>query len=105
MNIVSSTSNQAIDDCLAAYQACMSTAMRDASSEDGEHFSLMMSCAEACRVTAHFIVIGSSHHRHLCAECAEICENTAADCQRIGDMDECVEACRMAAESCRVLIH
>lgn len=65
------------------------------------HFTLMMSCAEICRMAAHFMLIGSPHHRHVCAECAEICEQCAADCERLGDMEACVEACRKCAASCR----
>jgi hypothetical protein len=58
-------------------------------------------CAEICRTAAHFMLIGSRHHKHTCAECAEICEECARDCERLEGMQECVEACRRCAESCR----
>jgi len=95
-----------IDACLSSYETVLSTAMGHCLNAGGEHtepehFTLMMSCAEICRVSAHFMIIGSSHHKHLCAECAEICEQCAADCARVGEMDECVAACRRCAESCR----
>ena len=94
-----------IDACLSSYQTCLSTAMThglDVGGEHGEreHFTLMMACAEICRVTAHFLLIGSAHHRHLCAECAEICAQCAADCERLGDMEACVAACRRCADHC-----
>jgi hypothetical protein len=61
----------------------------------------MMACAEICRTSAHFMLINSPHHKHTCGECAEICAECAADCKRIGDMEECVAACEACADSCR----
>ncbi|ACP22180.1 ferredoxin (plasmid) [Sinorhizobium fredii NGR234] len=62
---------------------------------------LISACAEICRTAAHFMLIGSEHHKHVCRECAEICTECAADRERIGDMQGCVDACRRCAESCR----
>lgn len=95
-----------IDECLRCYSVCLQSAMNHCLEVGGEHvapqhFRLMMACAEICRTAAHFMLIGSQHHKHTCAECAEICEECAADCERLGDMEECVEACRRCAESCR----
>src|SRR4030081_2434702 len=45
----------------------------------------MMACAEACRTSAHFILIGSELHKRTCRLCSEICEQCAADCERIGE--------------------
>lgn len=95
-----------IDDCLKCYSVCLSTAMNHCLETGGEHtashhFRLMMACAEICRTSAHFMLVGTEHHRHTCRECAEICEQCADDCARIGDMQECVDACRSCAESCR----
>ncbi len=61
----------------------------------------MLACAEICRTAAHFMLIASDHHPHLCRECAEICEECAKDCERIGDMEECARARRRCAESRR----
>ena len=95
-----------VDACLRCYAVCLQMAMNHCLELGGEHvapghFRLMMACAEICRTAAHFMLIGSEHHKHTCAECAEICEQCAADCERLGDMQECVEACRRCAESCR----
>ncbi|MBP2235038.1 hypothetical protein J2Z31_001530 [Sinorhizobium kostiense] len=97
---------ECIDDCLDCYEACLSMAMGHCLEAGGQHtepphFRLMMACAEICRTAAHFMLIGTPHHRHICGECAEICAECAADCERIGDMADCVEACRRCAESCR----
>ena len=95
-----------IDRCLSCYQTCLSTAMNHCLELGGahaekNHFTLMMACVESCRTAAHFMLIGSPHHRHTCAECVEICQECAEDCERLGDMEDCVEACRRCAESCR----
>jgi len=95
-----------IDACLACYKTCLSHAMGHCLEVGGEHvakdhFTLMMACAEICRTSAHFMLMGSPHHKHICAECAEICDQCATDCERLGDMQECVDVCRRCAESCR----
>jgi hypothetical protein len=95
-----------IEDCLACYRTCLSAAMGHCLEVGGAHvekghFTLMMACAEIYRTSAHFMLIGTPHHVHTCAECAEICTECADDCERLGDMDACVAACRRCAESCR----
>jgi hypothetical protein len=94
-----------IDNCLACYRECLSTAMNHCLEMGGKHteplhFRLMMACAEICRTSAHFMLIGSEHHKHICRECAEICTQCAEDCERVGDMQSCVEVCRKCADSC-----
>jgi hypothetical protein len=95
-----------IETCLACYRTCTSMAMNHCLEMGGEHvqpnhFRLMMACAEICRTSAHFMLIGTPHHKHTCRECAEICAECAANCERIGNMDECVATCRACADSCR----
>jgi hypothetical protein len=95
-----------VDECLRCYKVCLGTAMHHCLETGGEHvapahFRLMMACAEICRTSAHFMLIGSPHHKHTCRECAEICSECADDCRRLDDMEECVEACRRCADSCR----
>ena len=95
-----------VDECLRCYAVCLQMAMNHCLEVGGEHvqpkhFRLMMACAEMCRTAAHFMLIGSEHHKHTCAECAEICEECAKDCERLGGMEDCVAACRRSAESCR----
>jgi hypothetical protein len=95
-----------IAECLACYQTCLGMAMTHCLEKGGKHvepahFRLMMACAEICRTSAHFMLLNSPHHKHVCAECAEICDQCAKDCERVGDMDDCVSACRSCAESCK----
>lgn len=91
--------------CLDCYQTCLSMAMNHCLELGGAHvekphFTLMMTCAEMCRTSAHVMLMGSPQHKLTCRACAEICRLCADDCERIGDMDECVTACRACAESC-----
>jgi hypothetical protein len=95
-----------IEACLDCYKECLGTASGHCLEAGGEHtepkhFRLMLACAEICRTAAHFMLLGSAHHKHVCRECAEICDECARDCARIGDMQECVDACRRCGESCR----
>ena len=95
-----------VDECLRCYAVCLQMAMNHCLEAGGKHvepkhFRLMMACAEMCRTAAHFMLIGSEHHKHTCAECAEICEECAKDCDRLDGMEECVAACRRCAASCR----
>ena len=105
MDHLSSEMRQCIETCLRCYATCTSTAMGHCLEMGGahtekKHFTLMMACAEICRTAAHFMLIGSAHHRHVCRECAEICEECARDCERIGDMEDCVGICRQCAQEC-----
>ena len=97
-----------IDACLACYKSCTEMAFHHCLELGGAHatpthMALMAACAEVCRTSAHLMLIGSEHHRHLCRECAEICDQCAAECERLGDMQACVDACRRCAESCRAM--
>src|SRR5437667_2002091 len=98
--------NRCIETCLSSYRICLSTAMNHCLETGGKHvepahFRLMMACAEICRTSAHFMLINTPHHKHTCKECAEICTECAADCERVGGMQACVAMCRACAESCR----
>ncbi len=95
-----------IDECLRCYQSCLGTSTSHCLELGGKHatpghIQLMLACAEICRASAQVMIIGSRHHKHLCAECADICEDCANECERIGYMDHCVQVCRSCAESCK----
>ncbi|MBA1993692.1 four-helix bundle copper-binding protein, partial [Escherichia coli] len=54
MHHISSEMKACIDNCLACYQECLSTAMSHCLEMDGEHakpdhFRLMIACSEICR--------------------------------------------------------
>ncbi|MGX5735671.1 four-helix bundle copper-binding protein [Bosea thiooxidans] len=100
----------AIDQALFCYKTCHGMAMTHCLEMGGRHaepahLRLMAACAEICRTTAHLLLMNSEHGKHLCPECAEVCEACAADCERIGDMEPCVAACRSCAQACQALAH
>ena len=106
MHHVEQNMQACVDACLRCYQTCLGMVTQHCLEQGGEHAApshvqLMLSCSETCRATAHVMILGSPHHKHLCAECADICEDCAKECERLGDMDACVEACRACARSCR----
>lgn len=105
MRQLTSEMRECIDTCLRCYAACLGTASTHCLEVGGphvepHHFRLMLACAEICRTSAHFMLLGTPHHRHTCRECAEICRECAESCAKVGDMDACVQACRACAESC-----
>lgn len=91
-----------IEACSHCHQVCLQTAMNHCLETGGkhveaDHFRLMMNCAEICQTSANFQLSSSHFQQRLC----EVCEACAADCEKIGGMDECVKACKKCAESCR----
>jgi hypothetical protein len=106
MHKMTSEMRRCIDACVSCYETCTSMAMGHCLEKGGahveqKHFTLMIACAEICRTAAQFMLIGSEHHRHICRSCAQICDECATDCERLGDMQNCVDACRSCAEECR----
>ena len=105
MREISSEMQRCIDECLSCYQTCLGMASTHCLEVGGKHvepahFRAMMACAESCRTSAHFMLIGTPLHKQTCRACAEAC---AKSCEEVGDMDECVQACRRCAESCRAM--
>jgi hypothetical protein len=93
-----------IDECLRCHSVCLGTAATHCLEQGGrhvepKHFRLMLACAEICQTSANFMLMMSEHHKRTCAVCAEVCEACARNCEEIGNMQECVEACRRCAES------
>jgi hypothetical protein len=104
----SAETTRCIETCLECYAKCLSTAMNHCLEAGGKHteprhFRLMMACAEICRTSAHFMLLNTPLHKHTCKECAEICNECADDCARIGGMDDCVAQCRECAKSCAAM--
>lgn len=100
-----------IEDCmvklLRCHNICLGMAMTHCLEKGGEHarpqhLRLMLDCADICAVTADFLARKSQFHTQSCAFCADICDTCAADCAQIGQMEESEEACRAAAEACRI---
>jgi len=92
--------------CMQCLRTCMHKAMNHCLETGGRHlepshFRLMTNCAEICRTTAGFMLSNSPLQDRLCAACAEVCGACADSAAQIGDMDDCVQACRDCALSCQ----
>lgn len=71
---------------------------------DAGHLEILLDCADTCRISADFMLRGSSLHSQTCAVCAEACERCVQSCEVFEDdeqMRACAEACRRCSESCR----
>lgn len=84
------------------YQHCLELGGKHV---EAEHAKLMADCAQICRTAADFMQRGSPRHAAICQVCADICDTCADDCERIGEMDDCVTACRHCAATCREMAH
>ncbi len=96
-----------IDECLLCYRTCVQTTIH-CLNEGGKHaeparIRLLADCASACKVSADFLLRGSAYQKEMCALCADICGNCAADCDRFTEsfMKRCAQVCRQCAESCK----
>jgi len=66
-----------------------------------QHLRLMLDCAALCAFTADALGRKSQFHNRFAALCAEVCETCEKDCEALGEMEDCVRACRTCAECCR----
>lgn len=106
--MMSKDMEQCIQECLNCYSVCTATVQHclqmGGKHAEQQHINTMMDCAEICRTAADFMLRGSSHHAHVCGECADICRECEASCRALGDdqmMQQCADACRRCAESCQ----
>ena len=94
----------ALNKCTGACNYCTTACLEE---EDVKMMTacikLDIDCAAICNLTANFIARGSVHGRHLLKECAEICNQCAAECEKHTKMQHCVscaEACRACEAYC-----
>lgn len=108
MQQLSSEMKSCLEACQRCHAVCLQTSMQHCLEVGGkhvepEHFRLISACAEVCRTAAALMLIGWEHHGAQCGICAQLCEDCARDCERIGGMEECVAACRACAKECRTM--
>jgi hypothetical protein len=99
---------ECIQRCLDCHRICLETVMNErlpsGDNEFGqEHLRLMMTCAEICQTCANFMISGSEQHTLICGVCAEICRRCSANCQKVGGLEDCVQACDACATHCEGL--
>ncbi|HZS04777.1 MAG TPA: four-helix bundle copper-binding protein [Blastocatellia bacterium] len=102
------TMEQCIRHCLDCHRVCLETVswclQQGGKHAEARHIQTLLACAEICRASADFMLLGTDLHKHTCGACAEVCDACARSCEQMGTdarMKACVEACRKCAESCR----
>jgi hypothetical protein len=96
-----------ISHCLQCYRVCEETKhhclKKGGMHAAPDHLLIMADCAKICATSADFMIRMSPNHARTCGVCATICEQCAAECERMGDdeqMRQCAEVCRRCAQSC-----
>jgi hypothetical protein len=108
MNQLSQQTQAAIQALQHCHAVCQSMAMTHCLEKGGaharpQHLRLMLDCAGSCALTADALGRKSQFHTRFSGLCADICETCAEDCIALGDMEDCVAACRDCARVCREL--
>jgi hypothetical protein len=110
MTEVADRFSQQVHACMDAiarcHTTCLSMVMTHCFELGGEHtrpqhIRLMLDCATICSATADLLAHKSQFHNRVCALCADVCDVCAADCERLGQMEDCVTTCRHCAACCR----
>jgi hypothetical protein len=60
----------------------------------------LLDCAQACDIAIGHIGRDSAEQDDVCANCAEVCEDSADYLENTGQSDPCVELCRACAATC-----
>ena len=45
---------------------------------EAQHIRTLLACAEICRTSADFMLLGTDLHKHTCGACAEVCDRCIA---------------------------
>jgi hypothetical protein len=96
-----------IDNCTECHRVCLEALTycltKGGAHAEASHILALIDCAQACTLSADFMLRGSALHDRSCALCAEACERCAASCDKFGNdakMKACAEICRRCAKSC-----
>jgi hypothetical protein len=95
------------DECLTMMRPCLELGGRHAGPE---HQTLLLDCAETCRLCENLIHRHSEHAAVMCRGCAEICRACAASCRDLaaggegGRHERCAETCKRCAEACEQVV-
>lgn len=97
-----------IENCTQCHQICTQTIAHclemGGEHATAKHIGILMDCAQACALSADFMLRDSDLHPHTCGVCAKACIACAEDCERIAGDDEimqlCAQMCRQCAETC-----
>jgi hypothetical protein len=105
---------QCIQHCLHCYQVCLETITfclrRGGAFAGAENIQMLQDCAEACLLSANFMMRDSHLHGQTCALCEQTCMRCADMCERMSrdepedsQLKACVVMCRQCATSCGLM--
>ena len=96
-----------IEECISCHAVCMNTVPycleTGGAHADAAHVRLLLDCAQACQLSADFMLRGSDYHEEACALCAEVCRACEASCREFADDEDmlaCAEVCATCATAC-----
>jgi hypothetical protein len=105
---------QCIQHCLHCYQMCLETITfclrKGGGFANYENIQMLQDCAEACLLSANFMIRDSNLHGRTCALCEQTCQRCADMCERISteepedsQIKACAAMCRQCATSCGLM--
>src|SRR5436190_238299 len=69
---------QCIQNCLDCHRICLETVtwclQQGGKHAGAQHIRTLLACAEICRTSADFMLLGTDLHKHTCGACAEVCD-------------------------------
>lgn len=100
---------ECIEACSRCHDICVETASHclrmGGKHASADHIGALLDCAQACALSADFMLRSSHLHSEVCGVCAQACDTCAEHCEQMADGDSlmarCAEACRRCGDSCR----
>lgn len=65
-----------------------------------KHIQSLLSCIEACKLCADYLLRDVNLHHEACRLCAKACEECFEACKAIDENDEQINQCMMACKHC-----
>jgi hypothetical protein len=103
----SEVAQKCITDCLDCYRTCAETTAQclkmGGEHAEAKHITVMNACADACVMSADYMLRDVEFQNEMCNLCSQICDSCAQSCEKFSDdfMKRCAQTCRKCAESCR----
>ena len=98
-----------LNNCAAVCNHCITACLDESDVKMlANCIKLDIDCAAICSLIAGFFARGSAHATHLLAECADICNSCAEECEKHAHMEHCkacAAACRKCEEACGEMAH
>ncbi len=105
---IEDTASLCLAHCISCHQRCLEVLQhcieRGGRYADPAHLRLLQDCADICLVNAHFLLRHSPLQHRTSAVCAELCQYTAASCEKFAEdtaLADCAELATICEASCQ----